>query len=697
MAQPRNDSITGAVPVAFPSTGLAGTTIGATNDGLSPSACGNSATSADVWYTATMPGTLAANTQVAFSTCGNTSADTVVQVFAASAGGSLGAQIACDDDNCLNRKSRAVFNANPNAQYYIRVATRNATFGNFVLNTQYGTDPRPVDTAQTFGPDVTIGDLSDVGYYGTAVLNSNGVNESVRAFAVGTDSWNIGDRPADWFDYDTANITFRPIGAPTGTRVTVSKRSNEHPVIAQQMYRYLNGSFEQIGISWLKHGFTSTNSTRYNAGLSYPSNTTRTCAGGGSYNPSTGLGSGFSGAQQVSGTGYGSGDFLVINCADLYGASLNGSQGRLGPRYDVNALNGIYTHPYTQLVPSTPTDTIGRRLLVRNTDWGNPGARYFVDAVYVTSDDTKWNNGLNNYSAREVQNVASPSTTTGVPFVNSTSPTGGGTARRKTALQLWPEIDPAVKLINVDYTEQTNTINDVWGWPNQPRTFDLTARYQVASRVTDNGNGTWTYRYAILNMNSHRSLGSFSVPIPGSATASAVTFKAPFYHSGDRVNNNPWIGGKQANAVKWAVDMSFNPVNTLALPGGNTAVNFLPNALRWGVMHTYSFTTTIPPRTAYAKMTLQGPPADATGYQGSILTATGIDVPQVNIADIAGPGQSLGGEGSLTADDIIVYLNAFFAGDLLTADVAGPGQSPTPDGTLTADDIIVFLNAFFAG
>ncbi|MFN7375030.1 MAG: hypothetical protein ACK5VC_05510 [bacterium] len=209
--------------------------------------------------------------------------------------------------------------------------------------------------------------------------------------------------------------------------------------------------------------------------------------------------------------------------------------------------------------------------------------------------------------------------------------------RRKTALQLWPEIDPAVKLVNVDYTEQTNTINDVWGWPNQPRTFDLTARYQIASRVTDNGNGngTWTYRYAILKMNSHRTLGSLSVSIPGSATA---------------------------NAVKWAVDMSFNPINTLALPGGNTAVNFLPNALRWGVMHTYSFTTTVPPRTGYAQMTLQDPPADATGYQGSILTASGIDVPQVNISSIAGPGQSLGGEGSLTADDIIVFLNAFFAG-----------------------------------
>jgi hypothetical protein len=31
------------------------------------------------------------------------------------------------------------------------------------------------------------------------------------------------------------------------------------------------------------------------------------------------------------------------------------------------------------------------------------------------------------------------------------------------------------------------------------------------------------------------------------------------------------------------------------------------------------------------------------------------------------------------------------------SDVAGPGQSPGSDGQLTADDIIVFLNRFFAG
>jgi hypothetical protein len=51
----------------------------------------------------------------------------------------------------------------------------------------------------------------------------------------------------------------------------------------------------------------------------------------------------------------------------------------------------------------------------------------------------------------------------------------------------------------------------------------------------------------------------------------------------------------------------------------------------------------------------------------------------------------------LTADDIIVYLNWFFASDP-RANVAGPGQNTAViDADLTADDIIVFLNRFFAG
>jgi hypothetical protein len=66
------------------------------------------------------------------------------------------------------------------------------------------------------------------------------------------------------------------------------------------------------------------------------------------------------------------------------------------------------------------------------------------------------------------------------------------------------------------------------------------------------------------------------------------------------------------------------------------------------------------------------------------------------LADIAGPGLTVVPDGALTADDIIVFLNRFFA-SISSSDVAGPGQSTFADGEFTADDIIVFLNAFFAG
>jgi hypothetical protein len=65
-------------------------------------------------------------------------------------------------------------------------------------------------------------------------------------------------------------------------------------------------------------------------------------------------------------------------------------------------------------------------------------------------------------------------------------------------------------------------------------------------------------------------------------------------------------------------------------------------------------------------------------------------------SDVAGPGQSVGPDGRLTADDIIVFIGWYFAGDP-RADVAGPSLSVNPDGVLSADDIIVFINRFFAG
>ncbi len=67
-------------------------------------------------------------------------------------------------------------------------------------------------------------------------------------------------------------------------------------------------------------------------------------------------------------------------------------------------------------------------------------------------------------------------------------------------------------------------------------------------------------------------------------------------------------------------------------------------------------------------------------------------------SDVATTGQVIApcGDGVLSADDIIVFINWFFVGDP-RADVAGQGQVPTPDTLFTADDIIVFISRFFAG
>ena len=79
-------------------------------------------------------------------------------------------------------------------------------------------------SALRIGPDVVIGDLYEV-------LRLGRVGD-ITAYAVGTNACNYGDERASWVSY-----------------------TNDHPVIAQNMFRLKDGRFEQIGLSWVKHGF----------------------------------------------------------------------------------------------------------------------------------------------------------------------------------------------------------------------------------------------------------------------------------------------------------------------------------------------------------------------------------------------------------------------------------------------------------
>ena len=193
------------------------------------------------------------------------------------------------------------------------------------------------------GVDVIVGDLMDVSNYSS--LNG------IEAFAVGTTSCNIGDQNLLWV---------------AGT--------NQHPVIGQNMYRLKDGRLEQIGQSWLKHGFTALTENICGCG----------CNGQG-------------------------GSVLGVGCSDPYCCGLNGQQSGLGPRSEVNAHTGIFNYPFTHGDQGSTGDSTYKRLQVAISDLDpaqDGGGTYFVEGHYVTQDDAAAGNQDNNASYRQVTRAA---------------------------------------------------------------------------------------------------------------------------------------------------------------------------------------------------------------------------------------------------------------------------------------------------
>ena len=485
--------------------------------GQSEAACsffGSTAIDNDVWFTWTAP----ANGFVSLSLCAGTSSsfDTKLAVYPGTACPAGGSAIACNDDSCAF-VSELGFACTNGSSYVIQIGSftgSGGTAGSFSL--LLGPPPPPTPPCTSVGPDVIVGSLIDT-------LNTTPVG-GIDALAIGTYSCNIGNTQLNWFA-NNAN----------------------HPVIAQNLYRYKvvagAGRFEQVGMSWLKHGFTALQDP-----LCCP-----TCS------PS------------------GTGSRLGIGCADPYTAGLNGSQGGLGPHWQVDARTGIFTYP-----PANPpwSGTIARRLQVAVSDLevtGAPGAaRYFGEGHYVTRDDALSNNQDNNAAWREV-------TTALVAPGNYDFNLTGPTFRAQSAIEAWPLIEPGV------------TLNQV----------SAGGKVLVASKATNLGGGQWHYEYAVYNMNSNRNIGSFSVPIPAGTVVSNIGFHDVAYHSGDgvgSVNHSglDWPGAVSGGAITWACETQ--------------AANANANAIRWGSTYNFRFDANVAPvsGTLTLGMWVPGTPADAT-------------------------------------------------------------------------------------
>ena len=425
-------------------------------------------------------------------------------------------------------------------------------------------------TAGGIGPDVIVGDLPSVQFYGET--------GGIRAYSVATTSCNIGDEVLEWFD---------------GT--------NRHPVIGQTMYRVSadGNRCEQLGQSWLKHGFAA-----------LTGNVCDTCQNPGSFS------------------------LLGVGCSDPYSSGLNGQQSNLGTKTQVNAYTGFFVWPFGGRGQSG--NTVFKRLQVKVAEF-NQGGTFYVGSQYVSPDDAEAGNQHNNSSFRPVSTFGSG---------GSVSPTSF-TRREQAPIYAWKEVNNNVDLQEVFVPGE--------------------GMFNLAALAIDNGDGTWTYEYALHNQTSHRSADSFAVP--GSSVSTA--FRDVDYHSGDAYSGTDWSVTEGGSMVTFA-----------AADQGE-----LTNALRWGTMYNFTVTTDTPPTTGEVEIGLY---RDASGNVGSseVVAVTTV-VPTAgaqgcNDADNAAPF------GVLDLADVQNFIAAF-TGQGAAADIA------EPFGVWDLADVQSFIANFNAG
>jgi hypothetical protein len=237
----------------------------------------------------------------------------------------------------------------------------------------------------------------------------------------------------------------------------------------------------------------------------------------------------------------GTGALLGVNCSDPYSSGLNGSQSGLGPRFEVNATTGIFVYPFTSPAYS---GTIARRLQVLATDVNpttNPGAQYWVEGHYIARDDAAAGNKNNNASYRKV---------TFTTAANNPISLTGTTFQQQAGIMAWGANDTGVTYTNYD---------DPQG-----------GRFIVAEKHAANH-----HEYAVYNMNSDRSAGSFTVNMPAGFSATGLGFHDVFYHSGEPWDGTDWAATTASNGIQWAT----TPY----------ATNPNANALRWSTMYNFRF------------------------------------------------------------------------------------------------------------
>lgn len=352
--------------------------------------------------------------------------------------------------------------------------------------------------ARSAGPDVIVGFIDGGRQF--SVLPTGEL-----AITAGTNSCNGGTQPINWRALPDA----------------------EHPVISLNLYQEKNGQFKQLASTWVKHGFFATNESACSSIAGIPA-----CS------PAA------------------AGNALGPGCSDLYGDYLNSNADYLGPRGRINPTTGTFDASLAP-VPLEGSPEIAddeKILIVDPVSLSDPGARLFMEAHYIASDDASAGNSRNNVTYREVAPHDGSAT-----FV---------------ARYLSPEVrgDPAVKAWEgALVSERSGTEGGI------------TTTLIAASKATPLPNGEFRYDYVLYNMNSD--LGLQSLTIRGVKDAREQTFSGVIAR-GEPWNSDPWTSTLEPDGLVWATQpFASNPA---------------ANALRWGNTYSFSFVSKGSPTTGTA-------------------------------------------------------------------------------------------------
>ena len=307
-----------------------------------------------------------------------------------------------------------------------------------------------------------------------------------------------------------------------------------HPMFAYTVVRESNGRLEQItnsATTYVKHAFGA-------------ANTSSTC-----------------GTCTTVGTG------LRVGCSDTYGAGTNANRFYLGPAGEVDPWTGIW-NPIGSYFDSgdpavaPPASTDG----VRSLTSGTTGV--FVDAV------------RNRVTLNE-QDLLVPGRLFHCMHIVVRGEDGDAhfdNLGHRQFTAAWTGTTWAFVNTGVGFTQ--GTVLNQWAGAtvNSARNGEDDGHFIVASKITNNGNGTWHYEYIVQNFDNARGAATLRIPMCFSTATSNVSFRDTNGNSLDnwtsaRVGNELVFSAPVGNSLDWNTMFNFAFDANVGPVGGSVSID----------------------------------------------------------------------------------------------------------------------------